>query len=282
MSSRKNRSVYPIRSYLTLRAWSKVRVLKLGLGLGLLGVISPSTSPVTPQGMAAPLPNDPVVDEVGILKSEDVKPLTDLLSEHQRLTDQKIVFAILKDSGEENEEKATQRIFHKWGLDQPLKGDSLLVALFWKTQTSKTEFGFGLESNLNVDEANTAIRNCLKKENLKTNLKKSFFCAGYRILDLLGSPLIESGKAAEIAEDSAITEPTNPSGEAEIPWGVIASITTGLTILGLAIFKILLRGKTLAETQFAFLLFWKKPTSSEFISTLTDDDSEAFEDSKNT
>jgi hypothetical protein len=228
------------------------------------------------------IPNLPantlVFDETGQLNSKELQPLKDLLSEHQRLTDQKIVFAIFSPIGDEKEQKWAKGVFEKWKLNTPIKGDSFLLSLFWQTQTARTEFGFGLDSLLNAEETESAIQECLKKRNLKLYPTKSLFCAAYKVLELLNSPLIESGKAAEIAQGSDIPEPLNPTGETELPWGSILVLTAGTLILLLTLGKIFLRGRSLKETKFGFLVFWQKQTPMNFIPKESDDKHNSFED----
>ncbi|MBI2711979.1 MAG: hypothetical protein HYX41_03800 [Bdellovibrio sp.] len=257
--------------------WLRILLPLLVGGMG--GSFLCFAGPSEPQLIPSLADGQALFDETGILRTGELKPLLEILSEHQRLTDQKIIFAILKDpAGNETEESWTKKIFHSWKLDASVKGDNLLLVVFPKSGTTRTQFGFGLDSRLDMTEANSALHECLKKKNLSASITKSLFCAAYRILELLNSPLMESGKAAEIAQDAEISEPLNPTGEPEVPWSTVIALATGILVLLLAVGKILLRGRPIKETWIGRFVFWKKENPESFMPSNLEKEGKTFED----
>ncbi|MGZ3423718.1 MAG: TPM domain-containing protein [Polyangiales bacterium] len=101
-----------------------------------------------------------VVDEAGVLSSEERDELERRLLAYEKATGHQIAVLTVKDLGDENLEDFSFRVAKKWKLGQEGKDDGILITLVRNEamRRARIEVGKGLEGDLTDLESNIILR----------------------------------------------------------------------------------------------------------------------------
>ena len=244
---------------------ARTRVTSI-LGLVLCAALS-RTSWARP---TPPLPSQLVLDEPKLLKVPALTTLEYLLIEHERLADQKILIGIFGPLDGEKPEKWADQVFSDWKLDQGRKGATVLLTLFSTDMDHKINVGFGLDSIITVEKKKEISSKCLGSSALRKDPTKALFCATYLILEALESPLIVSGKAAELYQNSGSQDALDTALDSESHWGWIVFLVFACSIVLGTLRYILVRKRDGENftSRISFSLFRKYDFTSRIISKL--------------
>jgi hypothetical protein len=188
------------------------------------------------------LPDRPyyyVSDELNSLSPQAKHAAESLLVEHARLTGQIFMTAVLK-----TEEMGVSReIFNSWKLNESREGNSVLLLLYQDNLQSKFEIGVGLESDSSESSQALFGVHGLNQKSIRGGLNENLTGQIYRALESLGSPLIQSGKAAAILQDDGLELPA--SVDTETPevraWVVTLFLSLSSILLAFVFFQFLAR-----------------------------------------
>ena len=212
-------------------AWSGIlAVLTIELAVGLTCATSAFAEKAVP-----PSPKYYVLDEAHVLGRHSLQALQSLLVEHDRITSEQVVIAILDNLGDEDLVDYTSKVFQRWKIGKKGKDNGALLALYWKDHKARIEVGYGLEPLLTDAKSKVVLNEFLLPELKAGNPDRALSLAALEILKILGSPLIENGKAQEILRNGGFRgnwRPAQSSGGG--PWQIF--IFLGL-ILGIIVFQ---------------------------------------------
>jgi uncharacterized protein len=154
-----------------------------------------------------PPPPDYVLDEPGVVDAKSEGALHRLLSEHERVTGEQVVLAVLR--GLEGEELVdfTNRVFTAWKVGRKGKNNGVLLALYWEDREARIEVGYGLEPLLTDAKSKGVLEDALIPWLRAGNAGQALGAASLEILRVLESPVYASGKAQDILRTGAL-----PSG----------------------------------------------------------------------
>lgn len=172
--------------------------------LALLGVsiaLGLAAQSVAQAKKLPPPPKTYVLDEPEITSPEVRYALQTLLSEHAHLTGEQVVFAVFKSLDGEDLVEWTNRIFAEWKIGAQGKDNGVLLALYWNDRKARIEVGYGLEPLLTDAKAKRILTEALIPELKRQQPDRGLTLAAWEILRVLGSPLIQSGKAEQILRE---------------------------------------------------------------------------------
>lgn len=121
--------------------WRYFAILSLILYAGFAGAVFSAQLP--------PPPTQYIVDDAGVLKSQDVSEINRMLAEIERETSCQVVVAIYAalPPGESLEDYAN-KLFRAWGIGQKNKNNGVLILIFIKDRKLRIEVGYGLEGSI--------------------------------------------------------------------------------------------------------------------------------------
>ncbi len=182
-----------------------------------------------------PVPPQFVYDEAHLLPEKAVRTLNLLSAEHERASDgEQIVTAVFQSLEDEDLPSFTNRVFSKWKIGQRGKNNGALIAVYIKDRKIRIEVGYGLEPLLTDALSKRIISRVLAPEIKAGHLDQALVHALLAVLDVIESPLIESGRAQEITQSSGWQklEPSVLSApEKAMGPGVLLLIVAGFWIL---------------------------------------------------
>ena len=132
---------------------------------------------------------------------------------HDRLTGEQFLIGIFKSLENQDLNEQTHRVFLSWKVGQRGQDNGVLLALYLARPKARIETGVGLASIL-TDSVAAEIASGIR---IDQSNDKSFAEAIYRILDVLGSPLIQSGKADQLLRSGGLIEASGNAG-ASLPF----------------------------------------------------------------
>lgn len=182
-----------------------------------------------------------VLDEPKILGDHTRHALESLLIEHDRLTGQQFIIAIFQSSQGKNTADWTHQLFNQWKMAEHGQGDGILLTVFWNERKTQMEIGYGLDSVMTGPKIQETLSQYIIPE-LNNNQPAHALIAGVRhVLEILDSPLLESGKAAEILQTDGIDPKLTrvPSASTTKVWYYF--FISGIIFFVLAISQILSR-----------------------------------------
>lgn len=188
-------------------------------------------------GFAAPqIPAPPeysVLDQPDLLSPTLERALETALVEHERLTSEHLVVAILSERGASDAESLTKRIAAEWqvGRGNPTRG--ILLAYYSREKDSRVEIGVGFDSVLTPDRARKILSETLRPEARMGDPGRGIALAALEILRSIESPLLPNGRAEELLRAGGlrgelaarIPPPSNRSWATWIVFGIIISIS---------------------------------------------------------
>lgn len=173
------------------------------VSLGLFFAISITTLAFAGKELPPPPPHH-VWDEPKVVSPKALKALQTLLFEHDRLTSEQIVIALFQDLEGEDLVDFTSHLFSVWKIGQSRTNNGVLLALYWKNKKARIEVGYGLEPILTDAKSKRILNHFLIPELRAGNPDRAITLATLEILNILESPLIQSGKAQEIVREGGI------------------------------------------------------------------------------
>ena len=99
-----------------------------------------------------------MVDASGVLPTESVARIEQLLAAHERATTDQVVVAVYPSLEGEDLEEWTHRVFEAWGLGAKAKNNGVLLAIFSQDRKARIEVGYGLEDRLPDAAASRILR----------------------------------------------------------------------------------------------------------------------------
>lgn len=197
------------------------------------------TLPPTPQESIIPAPSRLLFDEGSILDQKSREVMEDLLTEHERLTGQKVMVAVLKDLPGRDLQEWTHRLFIAWKTDSGAQSDGIL-AIVPERAEARIEVGYGLESELTDADADGILTEIVIPKLKNKRVKEALLQGIYSIFESLNSPLIQSGKADELLESEGLQDSLSPDPESNTG-GWIALFVLGLLALFSVLYQLLSR-----------------------------------------
>ena len=214
-----------------------------------------------------PLPEAPyyyVFDERKSLDSSTNHALQSLLIEHNRLTGQKIVIAVfdklpLPDS---DLSQVSHLIFQKWRVGQGDGNSGILWVVDTTHKQIKIEIDYKIESILSNEKIQGLISDLILPAIKAEHLNAALIQGTYHLLEMLDSPLINSGKAIEIInQNGAQNQLYNSSSPVPRSWGVL--FLGGILILA-SVISMLLSREAHFTSEGWFIMRWKINLKQEF------------------
>lgn len=213
-----------------MRAFPKIIGVFLNLAAASTALISAA--------VAVELPSPPrthVLDEPGILSPSVRSSLQTLLAEQDRLTSEQVVLAIFNSLQDQDPVDWTNRIFAKWGIGKKGKDNGVLLALYWKEHQTRIEVGYGLEPLLTDAKSKRVLEEFLIPGLKAGENDEALSLAVLEILRIIESPLVESGKAAQILRQGGLRGELQPISERGPPRGWVVWVVLGLILAAIAL-----------------------------------------------
>ncbi len=227
-----------------------VRVFTLVLLLGVIFSHSSSRSTYAAE-KAENLPPRPyyyVSDEEKILTPHTLHAAEALLVEHDRLTGEQFMVALIKNLNQENLTDRSHQIFTHWQMGNTGQNNGMLLTVFYENQQAYLEVGFGLEDKLTDTKTKPILSTFVIPELKKNDPNTAIVIGIYHLLEALDSPLIQSGKAAEILHQDGLRHLLRNKDEVSYTYTWkewVTLFTLGITLLIIVLSQILSR-----EAQF--------------------------------
>ncbi len=224
-------------------------ILVIGIWIALFNFIGCKPEKMSPPDPIPERPNSYVFDELHILSPKMLRLLESLLIEHDHLTGEQCLIGIFKTLGNQSLEDRTHQIFLKWKIKKRDTGKGLLLAIYLEQKKTKLEAGLGLSSIL-TDSVSNAITSKIqvKKSNSLFYLGSLRECI-FEILELLNSPVIQSGKTPIFLQEEDF-----PS--AQIEWPPLF-LFFGAVLLLLTLFHLLSREAHFTKDSWFRPSLWK-------------------------
>ena len=156
-----------------------------------------------------------VQGQQSILTDQGLKATQSLLLEHQRLTGEEIVVAILETGASQKTDELVKKLFEKWGVGKAANNSGVLVVVFADTQEGFIEVGFGLEAVLNETKTGHLV-SLLNKNLTDYPIGTALGQIIEQLLIEVGSPLASTEKSqkalsllkTEASKNTAATPPS--------------------------------------------------------------------------
>jgi uncharacterized membrane protein YgcG len=195
--------------------------------------------------LAAPLPEAPtyyVYDETNTLDEFALNALQTLLVEHDRLTNEQFMIAVLEKPEKEAFANLKSQIFEKWRIGKrESKNNGILLMAANQLKKAEFEVGLSLDPVFPL-EKRAEILDSYVIPNLKRKKLLAALALGvYHTLDTLNSPLILSGEAAKILKTLGL-EPNQSITPESFSWtGALFLFFLGIIAVGVILYEILAR-----------------------------------------
>lgn len=163
-----------------------------------------------------PLPNAPtyyVFDNSKIISDKARRALEALVIEHDRLTGEQFMIAIFPSEDGQNSKEISEQVFSHWKIGKRGQNNGILLSLFSPSQEVHITLGYGLENVLTPDKTKEIVHDTIDPKLQDKQIDEALVLGTYQILDLLQSPLVQSGKADEIIKSLKFNEPSALSEE---------------------------------------------------------------------
>jgi uncharacterized membrane protein YgcG len=187
-------------------------LLTVGL-LSFLGVRDTAAARSIP-----PPPLYYVLDEAAVLSPSVKHAVESLLVEHDHLTGQQIQVAVFKDAGGEKPALFAHQVFQEWKIGKRGRDEGVLFSFFMDSKTPQIEVGYGLEAQLSESESEKIIEDFILPDIRKGQIGHALASGAFHLLEVLNSPLIQSGKASELLGSDGITDVTQSFSQASSEW----------------------------------------------------------------
>jgi uncharacterized membrane protein YgcG len=229
--------------------------------VALLGHLEGHTS-VPPEIPKAPYYY--VYDGPKVLNDRTRQAIEVLLVEHDRLTDEQIMIGIFDIKQEDAPSDWVHQVFDAWKVGKRSKNKGILLTVFWKDQKAQIETGYGLESILPRERIDEVMSDSILPSLRRRDIRKALSRGIFDILESLNSPLILSGKAAEmiqILDAQKDIETINDAPQSKTAWITLLGI--GILMLGWIFYEILSREAYFTSTGWFHIppLGWIKTLS---------------------
>jgi len=167
------------------------------LGLSLMGCLTFFVPGAWAKKEIPAAPYYYVLDEPSTLSDSAREKVQSLLIEHDRLTGEQIVVAIFKSLEGKDLVEFSNRVFESWAIGKRGKDNGILLALFWDDRKARIEVGYGLEPLLTDAKAKEIIEDVLIPPLRAKDPDSAIASSVLALLDTIGSPLVENGKAQQ-------------------------------------------------------------------------------------
>lgn len=200
------------------------------LSLLLLGL---STATLPPARAAAPLPGAPasaVHDEGNVLGDRTRRALESLLVEHDRLTDEQVVLALVRTDESVELDARARALFDHWQVGQRGRGQGLLIVLDDRRREGAFRAGYGLNPALDGDRLREILDERALRALRRGDAPRAMIETAVEVLRVLGSPLVETGELEAILSDlPARPALEDESAERAPPYGLwLLALAAGL------------------------------------------------------
>jgi len=150
-----------------------------------------------------PANNGYVLDETGMLTSDQVGQLNSKIDQINKSTNNELAIALIKTLDGANIEDAAQDTFRKWGVGKANLNNGVLVMVALAERKTRIQTGKGVEGDLP-----DLLCNDILKNTLKPHLKSGDFYGGFdATIDAISSHM--ENRANQKAEVAAPSEPLN-------------------------------------------------------------------------
>jgi uncharacterized protein len=102
-------------------------------------------------------PNQPVVDQAGLLSSGDVRELSDKLQIYRDSTSIEIAVLIIESLDDAPLEDYAHKVFNTWGIGKDSADNGALLLIAIAEKKTRIEVGYGLEGALTDAESNRIV-----------------------------------------------------------------------------------------------------------------------------
>jgi uncharacterized membrane protein YgcG len=211
------------------------------LSLLLLGL---STAVAPPAGAEATLPAAPasaIHDEANVLGERTRRALESLLVEHDRLTDEQVVLALVRTDETVELDARTRALFDHWQVGQRGRGQGLLLVLDDRRREAAFRAGYGLNPALDPNRLREILGERALPALRRDDAPRAMIETAVEALRALGSPLVETGELEAILQDLPARPPLeDDTSERAPPYGLwLLALAAGLglawTALGFVI-----------------------------------------------
>ncbi len=204
-----------------------------------------------------------VYDGTQTLDPQVKKSLETLLTEHQRITNQEIVLSIFPRIEKSVIASLSRSLYQSWKMGTPNQSNGALLVLSLSNALAYLEVGYGLESLLSPQQVQQILKESIRPFLKQNQLNEAATLGTFQILETLESPLLKSGKAAEILKNSPLPQALEPATE-ENSW----MVAVFLLILGSCLFGWVLLEALSREAHFSREGWYRIPPSFGFKLTL--------------
>ncbi len=169
-----------------------MRAAALAFALGSLLLLNPVGWAAIPT-----FPGGYILDQTSRLTEDSKKVLNQVLSRHERITGEQIVIAVFQNIPKKERHQLTQDAFLGWQVGKRHKNNGVLIAIF-PPKDARIEIGYGLENVLSASKAEDIVDDQILPPLKEGHLDQALIDGILELLRTLDSPLITSGKAAEL------------------------------------------------------------------------------------
>lgn len=209
-------------------------MIRSGLSLFLLCGIFLGAPPCWADKSIPPPPTYYVLDEPRVLNASALQAIQTLLVEHDHATGEQVVIGIFQDLENEDLVDFTNRVFKEWKIGQRGKDNGVLLSLYWKNRKARIEVGYGLEPLLTDAKSKRVLTQILIPELKAGHPERALSLAVIEILQILESPLIQSGKAQAILKAGGYRGSFVPSQKPALN-GWVIWLVLGVILLSIAL-----------------------------------------------
>lgn len=167
-----------------------------------------------------PIPAPPqyyVLDEAHLLGNQELQSLQALLIEHDRAAGEQVVVAVFNSLDGEDLSDYAVKVFQQWKIGQRGKDNGVLLVVFNKEHKARIEVGYGLEPLLTDAKSADILQEVLIPEMRQGHSSAALLLSAYKILSVIQSPLVQSGRAKAILQSQGVpirrAKPVRPSGD---------------------------------------------------------------------
>jgi uncharacterized membrane protein YgcG len=236
-----------------------MRTKTLGMLLGTVLINTawaevPSNTATLTQSALPPRPYHYVLDESKALDSQTLNALQLLVVEHDRLTGQQVLIAIVDQTRGLDLKEWSRQVFLEWKIEKQTRGEGVLLAVSPKDHDAELQVGYGLESQLTPSKVKEIVTDSIIPQLQRDRPKAALSLGTYRILEEIQSPLIDSGRAADLLRHTGLKYLLDPNYEEYQARGWTFLLLLGVGIFISVIFEILAREAHFTATG------WYRPT----------------------
>jgi uncharacterized membrane protein YgcG len=197
----------------------------------------------SPHDSIPPIPQYYLLDEASLLTPKQQKALATILIEHDHVSGQQIVVAIFKrlPRGDVKEDASaySRRVFDEWQVGKRGQDNGALIVVYAEEKKARIEAGYGLDA-LDDAHAGVILRDFMAPELRAGHPYRAIGLSVLELLRVIGSPLIESGRAEQLLELGGIQGSFKPVahglGTGRLTW--LAMLAIGLVFFAMGLCNI--------------------------------------------